>query len=556
MSAKIETGFGCALPPGQRHAITFHFPSWAKILRFAARDQTIFQELKSVYPRMMLNKDVKEVSRIFRIQIILLIRYQFAAALQTSVKAPEDQMCLPFYAPESPVECTAFATDPRRGDGVALPDEISIRVFEVGIHRVYTVFFPASKYPTLVSFWQNAGTGISSRVAEECLDKIDLLHEITDGSTPPEVTEAPAHSQIRERVASLLERSPVGPPRKAKVSPNDVYLFQTGMSALYGVHTYLLKKENGGSVLFGYAFHSTVHVFDNFGPSFKLYALGNEQLDELESYLESETKEGRKVQAIYTEFSANPLIHTPDLGRLRKLADKYHSLLVVDDTLGSFCNVDVLGVADILVTSLTKSFSGYADVMGASAVLNPSGSRYAELKSLFQGLYRNNLANSDAVVLEHNSRDYLPRSKILNNNTLRLVEYLQTKAADPNSTVTNVFYTTTSDTIPYYKERMRPATDEFTPGYGCLFSFEFESMEALAAFYDNTNIHMGPHLGAHLTLCLPYVKGIYGQDLASVIPYGLRETQLRIAPGLEDPELLLKDFEKGLEFADATKSAN
>ena len=461
-------------------------------------------------------------------------------------------MCFIFPSPISAAECKAFGTDPKRGENVVSAEEVSIRAFDIHV-RLYAVFFAVTKYPTLNTFWQNAGTGLSSRVAEECLNQIELLHEVTDDSAPPKVEESPAHGQIRERIAGLLERAPVGPPRKAKVSPADVYLFQTGMAAIYGVHRYLLKKQNGGSVLFGYAFHSTLHVFDDFGPSFKLFALGNEQLDELESYFESETKEGRKVQAIWTEFPANPLIITPDLSRLRKLADKYGSLLIVDDTLGSFCNVDLLGVVDIVVTSLTKSYSGYADVMGASAVLNPSGSRYTELKSMFQELYRNDLANPDAVVLEHNSIDYLARSKILNNNTLRLVEYLQTKAADPNSTVSKVYYTTTSDSLPYYKERMRPATSDFAPGYGCLFSFEFDTLEAMAAFYDNINVHIGPHLGAHLTLALPYVKGIYGQDLASVEPYGLRETQIRIAPGLEDTELLLKDFEKGLEAADATR---
>ena len=76
----------------------------------------------------------------------------------------------------------------------------------------------------------------------------------------------------------------------------------------------------------------------------------------------------------------------------------------MDDTIGSFCNVDVMGVADILVTSLTKSFSGYANVVGASAVLNPSLPRYSELKALFDESYANDMYNGDAEVLEKNSK--------------------------------------------------------------------------------------------------------------------------------------------------------
>jgi len=39
-------------------------------------------------------------------------------------------------------------------------------------------------------------------------------------------------------------------------------------------------------------------------------------------------------------------------------------MLVVDETVGNFVNVDVLPFADIVVSSLTKVFSGASNVMG------------------------------------------------------------------------------------------------------------------------------------------------------------------------------------------------
>ena len=51
------------------------------------------------------------------------------------------------------------------------------------------------------------------------------------------------------------------------------------------------------------------------------------------------------------------------MNRVRRLADQHDFLLVVDDTIGSFANVDVLDVADIVVTSLSKNFNGSADVL-------------------------------------------------------------------------------------------------------------------------------------------------------------------------------------------------
>ena len=67
---------------------------------------------------------------------------------------------------------------------------------------------------------------------------------------------------------------------------------------------------------------------------------------------------------LITEFPSNPLLRSPNLQRLRDLADKYEFLVIVDETIGNFVNVEVMPYADIVVNSLTKVFSGDANVMG------------------------------------------------------------------------------------------------------------------------------------------------------------------------------------------------
>ena len=401
----------------------------------------------------------------------------------------------------------------------------------------------------------HSGLGTSSRQAEASLKHLDKLRIIENENEveKPKVERHPAHLEIKEHIAELLERAPITD-REKKVQVDDVYLFQTGMASIYSLHTWLIEHFNSEqkSVLFGFAFHHTVHVFNYFGPGYKFLGKGDENdLLELEIFLKEEKAAGRKVQALWAEYPSNPLIVTPNLAKLRKLADKYGFLLIIDDTIASFCNVDVLDFADVLVTSLTKSFSGYADVMGASTVLNPSSNRYAELKDLFARKFQDEYSNGDAIQLESNSRSYLYRSAILNNNALRLVEYFQTQAADPKSCVTGVFYTTTSpSSLENYKSTMRKPTENFEPGYGCLFSIEFEHVEQTIAFYDNLNVHHGPHLGAHLTLALPYVRGLYNNDLEWAGRYDMRVTQLRIAVGLEDTEELLEVFKSAVEIAE------
>lgn len=453
-------------------------------------------------------------------------------------------------------QCLAFATSPARGVDAALPADISIKMIDLDI-RYHVVFFPISKNPVVHPFWMHSGLGTSSRQAEaslQHLDKLRIVENETD-AVEPKLQQDPAHLMIRERIAELLERAPVTF-RQTKVKPDDVYLFQTGMASIYSVHTWLIDHFNSSqkSVLFGFAFHHTIHVFNFFGPGNKFLGNGDKSdIDELEEWLKTERAEGRKVQAVWAEYPSNPMIVTPNLTRLRQLADEFGFLIILDDTIGSFCNVDLFGVADVVVTSLTKSFSGYADVMGASAVINPSSSRYSELKQLFDSKYLDGYPNPDAVQLEQNSRTYLSRSKVLNNNALQLVAYLQTLVTDPKSSVSGVFYTTIGPSFENYKKTMRQPTAEFTPGYGCLFTVEFKHVEQTIAFYDSLDVHHGPHLGAHLTLVLPYIRALYNNDREWVAGYNMRVTQLRIAVGLEDTDDLLRVFKAAIAVADVAK---
>ena len=90
-------------------------------------------------------------------------------------------------------------------------------------------------------------------------------------------------------------------------------------------------------------------------------------IDELETILEKESKRDPTtppILALFTEFPSNPLLRSADLPRLRGLADRYEFLIVIDETIGNFVNVEVLSYADVVVSSLSKIFSGQSNVMG------------------------------------------------------------------------------------------------------------------------------------------------------------------------------------------------
>jgi len=105
----------------------------------------------------------------------------------------------------------------------------------------------------------------------------------------------------------------------------------------------------------------TLKITEKFGPGSLFYGYGSEgELDDLQRRLEG----GERYVALFTEFPSNPLLRSPNLDRIRTLADKYDFCVVVDETVGNFINVNVLPYADVVVSSLTKVFSGDSNVMG------------------------------------------------------------------------------------------------------------------------------------------------------------------------------------------------
>lgn len=121
-----------------------------------------------------------------------------------------------------------------------------------------------------------------------------------------------------------------------------------------------------------FPYTDTLKILQKWGPGCHFLGFGlDSDIDELERILETESlRDPSKppILALFTEFPSNPLLRSANLPRLRVLADRYGFLIVIDETIGNFLNVEVLPFADILVSSLSKIFSGVANVMGGRFV--------------------------------------------------------------------------------------------------------------------------------------------------------------------------------------------
>lgn len=386
------------------------------------------------------------------------------------------------------------------------------------------------------------------------------------------LTSAPsAKLALRRRIAGTLlsdrsEQSATEPPSDAVgetgrhgtgVTEDDVYLFPSGMSAIFHAHQLALRaaprlgpgRTVGKSVCFGFPYTDTLKILQKFGPGCHFFGLGvDADLDRLETVLQTE-----RVLALFCEFPSNPLLRSPNLVRIRELADRYGFLVCVDETIGNFVNVEVLPFADVLVSSLTKVFSGDANVMGGSMVVNPKGAHYGTLKQALGDEYEDTYFDEDAIFMERNSRDFIRRIVRIDANTRAVTAMLWTHRGKGG--MKELFYPKYQTRENYDVCRRKKA---FTPlgnmgegegGYGGLFSITFESEAASKAFYDTLECAKGPSLGTNLTLASPYTILAHYGELDWAAQFGVERGLVRVSVGLEDEAFLVGMFRNSLEAA-------
>lgn len=276
-----------------------------------------------------------------------------------------------------------------------------------------------------------------------------------------------------------------------------------------------------------------------------------------------------KVMGIFTEMPSNPLMKCPDLARLTSFANQYNTALVVDDTIGNIANLNLFNGGrehdkqvriDILVTSLTKIFSGVGDVMAGSLILNPNSMRYQQWKDVLMQMNETHdipkQCDEDSVVLEKNSRLFLRRSTMINRNALQLATWLQSQSTE----VKRVYY---PGLVGVNKEMFdnvkRPSiTLQCSPdvplitheaGYGCLLSVELHASMNVEVFYDELKVNKGPSLGTDFTLVCPYTLLAHYTELDWAESFGISKHLIRVSVGMEDISSLIATFREALDRA-------
>ena len=360
----------------------------------------------------------------------------------------------------------------------------------------------------------------------------------------------PAKSAIRRRIAGALcgshglSKSPQPEMESntrgvVNLREGDVYLFPCGMNAIYNAHRALLnaRGRNLKSINFGFPYVDTLKILEKFGPGCVFFGRASEpDLDELEARLKS----GERFLALFCEFPGNPLLTCPNLTRIRSLADTYDFAVVVDETIGTFANVNVLPFADIVVSSLTKIFSGDCNVMGGSAILNPQSRYYNDLQDFARREFEDTYWAEDVIFMERNSRDFASRIDRVNANAEAICDVLRV-----NPLIKTIFYPRCNESKENYEACRLP-----NGGYGGLLSVIFHDRAQAMAFYDAIETAKGPSLGTNFTLASPYVLLAHYQELDWAAGYGVDPNLIRISVGLEETDQIVGVFSAALKAAE------
>lgn len=476
--------------PDSEHAVSVAMPLWQHVVDYEEERKETTDRFQAGYPRFFLHPRVTQL---------------FGEATRRFAAAGEE--CLVFPSLPSAARCRDYI--------LAREPAAAVLICSMDAAGLQAVVVPSALFRTAKEYWRYCGETVSSRLAAAVLA----------GDAAEPTTESRAAKQtLRQRVA-----------QHAGTTAENVFLFPSGMAAVSAVHRAVQSLLPGRKTLqLDFPYVDVLKVQQEFGSGVIFEPVVNDAV--LQSVLDRAA--AGELSAVFCEMPSNPLLRCVPAGRIAPPLRAAGVLLVVDDTVASSVNIDALRHADIITTSLTKSFSGAGDVLAGSVTLNPASPSYAELRAFFDQERAENdiFCGLDAVVLEQNSRDYPERVTRMSTNAAALVAMLRQHTA-----VAEVCYPGDDGG---WLDVARPGA-----GRGCLFSIILRDPARAPAVYDALRVSKGPSLGTNFTLCCPYTLLAHYRELDWAAACGVPANLLRVSAGLEETEDLLARFREALAAA-------
>jgi cystathionine gamma-synthase len=366
----------------------------------------------------------------------------------------------------------------------------------------------AELYARAKTFLQNIGGFISSREAEE--------HLVRLGLAAAEYPETRFTGDAQGEIRRVLRRA------LPSAADADLLLAPSGMNAIYAAFraSAEIQAKRGRTVWLqlGWLYLDTIAILRKFTAAPTDYVYVRDPLDR-EGIDRIFRKHGNRIAGVFAELPTNPLIQTPDFPALSALCRQHGAHLLVDPSVASIFNLDVLPHADAVVSSLTKYTASEGDLTGGLIAINPAAPDAAELRrraaAEIEPVYPGDLARLAHQIGE--TEDVLRR---IHANTAKVAAYL---AAHPK--VRDVYWALQPSCRENYQRIAR--APEATGG---MISFTLRG--EMEPFYNALRLPKGPSFGMKTTLICPFMY-LAHYDLVTT-PAGVAE----LAASRLDPDLL------------------
>lgn len=491
--------------PDSPHAVSCSLPTMRDVCGYEEQDAEVLRQVTSGYPRFVVHPYARELAQ------------RLAAAdpaLQGRV-----------------LWLTSSAAMARRLLAHLGPEGRPAALQATGVHGVSHEAIPsvASRAKT---FLQHVGGFLSSREAEDHLHA-QIDPGLIDTSSPaPECINQSGidyRAGIAERLLPLLPGA----------SGADVFVTNCGMNAMDAVFRAVsaLQAPRGRTVWvqLGWLYLDTIALLQKFTAADGDHVYVRDVFD-AEGLARVFDAHGPRLAGVIAEVPTNPLVQTADLPALAALCRRHGARLIVDPSIASIYNVDVLPHADLVASSLTKYTAHEGDLTAGLVAVNPAGPDAAALRAgvapWIEPLYARDAAHLAGQI--ERTPEALAR---IHASMPAVVRFLEGHAA-----VKDVFWARHAASRSHYGQVAR------TPdAVGGLITFTLREPGSLTRVYDRLRLPKGPSFGMRTTLVCPFMY-LAHYDLVSR-PDG----RARLAADGLDPDLLRLSV--GTEPVDAIVAA-
>ncbi len=482
--------------PDSPHAVISSLPTIADVRGYEEKEPRVMDALKSGYPRFVCHPYLQRLIDFYLPKFGLTQRY---AVLVSGRRAADDLLSWLDRGYEK------LEADPS--------------VFLVFCERT-----AEAQAQALSKFVQHTGCGISSRQAEDLL----LKHGLLDEAFEEEAFAGNALSTVETKLAEIIGC------RDADVLP-----CASGMNAFYAgfraVQEFQRSRRRTAWVQLGWLYLDSGCVLQQF--------LGEEEsleciydVFDLDAILQRIRALGDSLAAVVVECPSNPLIRVCELHRIAEAVREQGGVMIVDPTIASIYNVDVLPCADLLVTSLTKYAAIEGDIMIGALAVNAKSPFYGDLVLRTSSFYAPPYAR-DLARLAREMENALPAIAKMNANTARLCAFLKEHPA-----VKRIYCAGCSEHIEEVAKEPGPV--------GAVITIELHG--DMEKFYDAARMMKGPSFGTRFTLICPFmylahydlVTDHEGREFLGSI--GIDPELIRISVGVENYEAIEAAFSEAL----------